>query len=239
MGSRGLRVALLNSSASLALVGPSRGIYTTWSSIPNESWATKEPWLQRITNQSRYRSFDFWHVPEVKTPDGIKLSQVEQYLLSCVEDDTKRLLNLSWTFDFDPFWWDRVNSHEKLYRIIYTNEFSFFRYIFGDHSENLMGQRYIEKKLNYLRSVLHWAFETEKCYSAIAKARFTVQRDVWNALERERYLAGCVEAVELFKREVPQEFSEKALGELENHLTNMRHWVWDCPNAKRLYPQLA
>nr|CCC90964.1 unnamed protein product [Trypanosoma congolense IL3000] len=222
-----------------AVIGSSRSIYTTWVSIPLEPWATKQPWFERLTNQSQYRSFEFWHVPEVTAPAGIELSPVELYLLSHIEDDTKRLLNLSWTYDFDSFWEDRVDSLEKLNDSIYKKSRSISCFVFGNHSKNVAGQKYIERKLNYLKSVLHWALATERCYTTIVKARFTMQRDVWNAFERERYLAGCLEVVEEFKKEVPEEFASKAVEELQNHLTSMRHWVWDCPNVKRAFPQMS
>ncbi|AAZ11811.1 hypothetical protein, conserved [Trypanosoma brucei brucei TREU927] len=230
---------LVKAAAAPVLTESARGIYTTWASIPLEPWATKEPWLKRLTNQSRYRSFEFWHVPEAKAPTGIKFSSVELYLLSGIEDDTNRLLNLSWTYDFDSFWRDRVDAHEMLYNSIYKKPSFISGFLFGNYSDNEAGRKHIEKKLNYLKSVLLWAFATEHCHSAIVKARFVMQRDVWNALERERYLAGCLEVVETFKKEIPQEFAKKAIEELQNDLTAMRHWVWDCPNVKRAFPQLS
>lgn len=218
-----------------------RSIYTTWGSIPNEAWAKKESWLKRITSKSDYRSFDFWHVPETSDyPANLRFSAVETYLLSCIVNDTDRLLHLSWGYDFDPFWHDRVSSHDMLFRIIYKNEFPVYRYIFGNCSGKTAEKQFIEEKLNYLKSVLYWAARTERRFTAIAKARYYIQRKVWNALERERYLCGCVDAVESFKKKVPEEFREKAIGELELTLTNMRHWCYDCPNGKRTFTrQLA
>ena len=61
-----------------------------------------------------------------------------------------------------------------------------------------------------------------------------MQRCVWNALERERYLCACVEAVDSFGKKVPEELHEKAMGELQVALVNMRHWVWDCPKLSAL-----
>ncbi|RNF15729.1 succinate dehydrogenase subunit [Trypanosoma conorhini] len=234
-----LKGLMMAAPAASVLAAPTRGIFTVWGSIPLEDWATKESWLKRITNLSKYRSFEFSHVPEVEAPPGLKLSAVELYLLSCVEDDTKRLLNISWTYDFDSFWTDRVNSHDLLYKALYQRQFPIYRFFLGDCSSNEAGRKYIEKKLNYLKAVLHWAAMTERRYTAIMKARFVVQREVWNALERERYLMGCVEIVESFKTKVPAEFAAKAIGELETELGTVRHWVWDCPNAKRTYKQLA
>ncbi|KEG12424.1 succinate dehydrogenase subunit [Trypanosoma grayi] len=234
-----LRATIAAAPAASLLVAPARGIYTVWGSTPNEEWATRTPWIKRITNQRQYRSFEFWHVPVVEEPDGVTLSAVETYLLSCIEDDTNRLMNISWTYDFDPFWKDRVNSHNMLFDIIYKNRYPVYKYLFGDYSSNEAARSHIEKKLNYLTSMMHWAAMTERRYTAIVKARYAVQREVWNAVERERYLAGCVEIVESFKRKIPKEFASKAIGELENDLVNMRHWVWDCPNAKRTFEQLS
>lgn len=234
-----LRRLAIAAPATSVSAAPTRGVYTTWEAVPLEAWASREPWLRRITNPSRYRGFEFWHAPEVAAPAGVPLSVVEKYLLSGIEDDTSRLLNISWTYDFDTFWHDRVASHEALYNILYKDRSFFYKFLFTDCSGNEAGRKYLEKKLNYLRSVLHWAAVTEQHYTAIAAARYTMQRDVWNALERERCLMGCVAAVESFRAMVPQEFAEKAVGELENHLVSMRHWVWDCPNAKRTFAQLA
>ncbi|ESL09898.1 hypothetical protein TRSC58_02377 [Trypanosoma rangeli SC58] len=234
-----LKGFMMAAPAASVLAVPARGIFTMWGSLPLEEWATTESWLKRITNRSKYRSFEFCHVPEVEVPLGVKLSAVELYLLSCVEDDTNRLLNISWTYDFDSFWKDRVNSHDLLYKVLYLKQFPLYKFFFGDCSTNEAGRKHIEKKLNYLKAVLHWAGMTERRYTAIVKARFTMQREIWNALERERYLMGCVEIVESFKKKVPEEFAAKAIAELETELSTMRHWVWDCPNAKRTYKQLA
>ncbi|EPY36918.1 hypothetical protein AGDE_06677 [Angomonas deanei] len=122
-----------------------------------------------------------------------------------------------------------------LYSIIYNDRYPIYRFIFGNCSHKEAEKLYIEKKLNYLKSVLFWAARTERRFTTIVKARYTVQRTVWNALERERYLCACVEAVDSFAEKVPEEFREKAVGELELHLVNMRHWVYDCPNGKRTF----
>lgn len=212
-----------------------RSIYTTWGSIPCEAGPCKESWLKRLTSQDKYKSFEFWHVPESDVPENLDLNAVERYLLSCIEDDTRRLLNLSWGYDFDPFWHDRVGSHSMLFKVIYGNEYPVYKYIFGSCSEKVEEKAYLEKKLNYLKSVLFWAARTERRFTTITKARYYVQRSVWNALERERYLCGCVEAVDSFREKVPEEFREKAMGELEVHLVNLRSWINDCPNGKRTF----
>ncbi|CCW61688.1 unnamed protein product [Phytomonas sp. EM1] len=227
--------ALVVAKSRLSLT-PMRTIYTTWGEIACEDWAKKEGWLKRLTSQSTYRSFEFWHVPEAETPPELKLSAVELYLLSCIEDDTARLLQVSWGYDFDPFWQDRVQSHESLFNALYNKEKSFFyKFIIGDHAHHKKGRFYIEKKLNYLKDVLHWASVTERHYTALAKVRFHIQRAVWNALERERYLCACVAAVESLQKQIPEEFREKAMSELKVTLVNVRHWVSDCPNSKRTF----
>lgn len=52
-----------NVLGSTSIVMPHRSIYTTWVDIPCEAQFKKESWLKRIFSQSKYRSFDFWHVP--------------------------------------------------------------------------------------------------------------------------------------------------------------------------------
>ncbi|CAJ1010560.1 hypothetical protein Q4I28_005875 [Leishmania naiffi] len=221
-------------SATLTAV-PARFIYTTWGSVPCEDWARNESWLKRITSQSDYRSFEFWHVPQADVPAGLRLNAVERYLLSSLENDTDRLLHVSWCEDFDSYWHDRVGSLEMLYKIVYTNDYPLYRYIFGNCTHKVAEKEYMLRKLNYLKSVLFWAGRTERCYTSIVQARYYVQRCVWNALERERYLCACVEAVDSFGKKVPEELRQKVMPELEVALVSMRHWVWDCPNGKRTF----
>lgn len=216
-----------------ALTAATRDIYSIWTSVPQEKPLLKTPWKDRITAFRSTRSFNFWHSP-VKTIDGTKLNAVETYLNSAIEDDLKRLMAVDWTYEFDSFWRDRVNSHAALYKIVYTPGFSFFKHIFGN-SNNEAARLEIGRKLNQLQATLKWAEETERRYTSIANARFHMQREVFDAFEREKILAGCVELCEEFKNEVPSDFKRKAVGELENHLMNMRHWIWDCPNAKQTF----
>lgn len=240
------RLACLSAAAAAASVSrvaggsaatavPARTIYTTWGSVPCEGWACQESWLKRITSQSDYRSFEFWHVPEAEIPAGLNLNAVERYLLSSLENDADRLLHVSWCQDFDSYWHDRVGSLEMLYKTIYTDEYPLYRYIFGNCTHKTAEKEHMLRKLNYLKSILFWAGRTERCYTSIVKARFYVQRCVWNALERERYLCACVEAVDSFGKKVPEELRQKAMSELEVALVSMRHWVWDCPNGKRTF----
>lgn len=225
--------------AAAALLNHARGVYSIWGSVVLEApMAQNKTWAERITSQHAYRSFANQNFPEAVVPENVCLSATEQYLLSAIEDDSKRLMGVDWTFDFDPFWRDRVQQHIDTFGIIYTeNRNSFAKMIFGNASDNKEGKLLIERKLNVLKSIMHCAEETERVFSAIANARFHMQREVFDAFEREKILAGCVQIVEDFKKTVPVDFHRKAVGELDNHLMNMRHWVWDCPNAKRTFPR--
>lgn len=215
-----------------------RSVYSIWGSVVLETpIAQNKTWLERITSQSAYRSFNIHHIPQIAAPEGVKLSTTEQYLLSAIEDDINRLMAIDWTFDFDAFWRDRVNQHSETFDIMYKPGRGFSKLIFGNHVNHREGRALIESKMNRLKATLQWAEETERRFSAIANARFHMQREVWDAFEREKILASCVELVEEFKKNVPAEFYRKSVGELDNHLMNMRHWVWDCPNAKRTYPR--
>lgn len=229
-----IHAGMATTAAATALASPCRQIYTTWGSVPCEEWAGKESWLRRITNKSAYKSFEFFHVPVVEKPQ-FEMNAVETYLLSCIEDDIQRLTHIAWGYDFDPYWHDRVNSHSMLYSIIYEDKFPVYKFIFGDCSHKEAERKCIEQRLNYLKSVLHWAAMTERRFTAITKVRYHMQREVWNALERERALASCTEIVEAFERRVPEEFKAKAMSELNVHLTNMRHWVCDLPNVKSTF----
>merc|ERR1712093_243943 len=106
---------------------------------------------------------------------------------------------------------------------------------FGNASDNAAAKAAAETKLNYLKSALKGAQESEKAYSAIANARFRMQREVFDAFEREKILAGCVVVCDDLAANVPSEFKRKATMDVEWHLNNMRHWVWDAPNAKQTF----
>ncbi|KAG5498616.1 hypothetical protein JKF63_02902 [Porcisia hertigi] len=229
-----LSAGIAASGPATSTTAPFRPIYTTWGSVPCEGASCEESWLKRITSHSEYRSFEFSHVPEVDGPSGLKLNAIERYLLSSLENDTDRLMHVSCE-DFDSYWHDRVSSLEMLYKIIYTNEYPLYRYIFGNCAHKTAEKEYLLCKLNYLKSVLFWISRGERCYTSIVKARYYVQRCVWNALERERYLCACVEAVDSFSKKVPEELREKLMPELEMAMVSMRHWIWDCPNGKRTF----
>lgn len=216
-----------------AAVG-TRTIYSIWGSVPQEKVMCEKSWKERITSFNTTRAFNLWHSPVASIEGGVKLNSVEDYLNSAIEDDIKRLMSVDWTYEFDPFWRDRVNSHANLYKIVYTPGFNFAKHVFG-HSGNDKAKELIGRKLAKLQSTLKWAEETERRYTSIVNERFRMQREVFDAFEREKILAGCVELSEEFKEMVPSDFRRKAIGELENHLMNMKHWIWDCPNAKQTY----
>lgn len=225
----------------VASCAAARGVYSIWGSVVLETpIAQNKTWLERITSQSAYRSFSMGHIPESSTPSEearAALSNTETYLLSAIEDDITRMMAVDWTFDFDPFWRDRVQQHVDTFSILYQPGKGIAKMMFGNQQHNAVGRNLIEPKLNRLKAILSCAEETERRFSAIANARFHMQREVFDGLEREKILAGCVDIVEEFKQIVPEDFKRKAVGELDNHLMNMRHWIWDCPNAKRTYPR--
>lgn len=233
-----MRRVLSRTAAPVALSTAVRGVYSTWGSvILEEPIAHNKTWLERITSQSAYRSFAFQHIVEAPAPAGTEFAPAEQYLYSALLDDVKRLMSVDWTVEFDPFWRDRVLQHQELFDILYKPGRGLSKLLFGNASDNVKGRLANERELNRLKAILQCAEETEKRYSAMSNARFHMQREVFDALEREKILAACVEIVEEFKATVPAEFARKAVGELDNHLMTMRHWVWDCPNAKRTYPR--
>jgi hypothetical protein len=226
--------------AALATLASTRGVYSIWGTVVHEN-NSEQPFnalniTQRLTQGKGTRGFQVATTP-VKKFDGVgNLSEPEEYLLSALEDDTERLLSVDWTFDFDSFWADRVKSHDALYRTLYKKEGSgLTKWIFGNATGNAKAAALAEQKLNYLKSALKWAQESEKAYSAITNARFKMQREVFDAFEREKILAGCVVVCDELAAKVPAEFKRKSTMDVEFHLNNMRHWVWDAPNAKQTF----
>lgn len=229
--------AVAAATALSAVETPARGIYTNFASIATEPWAMKEGWVKRLTSQSSYRSFDFHHIPVATPPAdlGLSLSGPEQFLLSSIEDDTARLLSLSWAYDFDPYWKDAVYSHEELFKTLYKGKNPFRRIFLGNCSAKVKEMQYVEAKLNRLLAVYEWARITEEAYTSIYKTRYMMQRTIFNQVERERYLCGCVEMVEELRKKVPAELEQKIMGEIDLHLTNLRHWVNGCPIGKTTF----
>lgn len=221
--------------AAAATTTPCRTIYPSFSAIACEPWAKKESWLKRVLFRSQYRSHDVLHTPRVEVPARLQLNSTELFLLSSIEDDTQRLLNISWAYDFDAYWADVVYSHTELFNTLYNGAHPIRRLFLGNCSKKTAEKTYIEAKLNRLTAIHEWAVKTEEVYSSIYNVRYMMQRTVYNQLERERYLCGCVEAVEAIRAKVPEELEQKVMGELDVHLTNLRHWVNGCPVGKTTF----
>jgi hypothetical protein len=227
-------------AAPCATVAASRGVYSIWGTVPHENNSmqpqNKLSITERLTNSLGLKGFQVATTP-VRDYEGLgTLSEPEEYLLSALDDDIQRLITVDWTFDFDSFWADRVKSHERMYAILYTTEASFWtKTIFGNATRNDKAKAAAFEKLNYLRSALKWAEEAERVFSGIHNARYLMQREVFDAFEREKILASCVAACDEFAARVPEEFKRKATMDVEFHLNNMRHWVWDTPNAKQVF----
>lgn len=225
------------STATCAAIG-ARTVYSIWGTVVHENNSVQPqnhlPITQRLTNQVGLRGFQFLTTPVKQFGELGKLSEPEEYLISAIDDDIERILSVDWTFEFDSFWSDRVQSHEWMFDNLFNADKKHLaKWIFGDASKNEKAKAYAEARLNYLKSALKWALETEKVYSSIVKARFHMQREVGDAFEREKILAGCVTACDGLIAKVPAEFKRKATMDAEFHLNNMRHWVWDAPNAKQ------
>ena len=231
-------------NSTLIVEGSRRSVYSIWGSIVHDPLLTQgESLASRFNRKSMFRWFSLWHTPLVnKAPaaafDTAKLSGPQSYLICAMIDDRTRLMSVDWTHDFDSFWRDRVVSHESMFRVLYEPNTTLpYKLLFGDSSRDTEAKLQAQSSLHELKATLKWAEETEKRYSAIAGARFKMQREVFDALEREKILSGCAEMMESFRKIVPSEFQRKACSELDTHFGNLRHWVWDCPNAKRYFPR--
>ena len=236
---RRLSVAAFPAVASTVLA-PRREIYSIWGTVCNdEKVVGGTSFWDRVMANSGQRSFALNTVP-VNTKKVGRFSEPEQYLISAVEDDAKRIMSVDWTVEFDPFWRDRLRSHEQLFNTLYKPGSGVRKMLIGSATGGEESKNQAEAALNRLRSILKWAEECERRYSLIAQARFKMQREVFDPFEREKILASCVEVCDEYKAKVPAEFRRKACSDLEWHLGNMRHWIWDCPNAKQHFPrQLA
>lgn len=220
-----------------AAVVPTRGVYSIWGTVVHENNdlqpKNKLPMTQRLSSDVGLKGHQLQTTPVSHYP-GLKLSPAEEYLFSAMDDDTKRIMAVDWTVEFDSFWVDRVQSHEMMFDYLYSTQKGWMaKWMFGNCSRNTDAKAAATTKLNYLKSALKWAQESEKAYSAIANARFEMQRDVFDPLQREKILAGCVEVSDKLADRVPTEFKRKATMDVEWHVNNMRHWVWDAPNAKQ------
>uniref|UniRef100_A0A7S1W8W1 Uncharacterized protein n=1 Tax=Neobodo designis TaxID=312471 RepID=A0A7S1W8W1_NEODS len=226
--------------SAVAAVASGRGVYSIWGTVVHEN-NSEQPYnnlsiTQRLTQSKGTRGFQVATTPAKPFKELGTLTEPEEYLLSALDDDIERIMSVDWTFDFDSWWADRVKSHESMYRILYNKDASrLLKWVFGNASANTKAAAAAEAKLNYLKSALKWAQESERAYSAIANARFRMQREVFDAFEREKILAGCVVVCDELAEKVPSEFKRKATMDVEWHLNNMRHWVWDAPTAKQTF----
>jgi hypothetical protein len=219
-----------------------RSLYSIWHSTVYEhkdahtaNSANKEATWATVQDPRGTRYWSFNNVPVTAAPAGVKLTDPEQYLLSVLEDDTVRLAGIDWTVEFDSFWRDRIEAHASLYASLYNESTFFGKFFFGRGSAE--GKAVIAPKLQYLQEMLKWAEETERFYTAVERARFHMQRDVFDAFEREKIVAGVAAIVDDYAARVPSDFKRKGCSELELQLANMRHWVWDAPYAKMYNPR--
>jgi hypothetical protein len=217
-----------------------RSTYSIWGSIVHEGNSLQahkdKTLLEKLTHQSDLKGFQLQHTPDVEHA-GLALTPAERYLHSALADDTKRLLNVDWTHDFDSFWADLVASHAAMFEVLYGEGHTLQKWVMGNCSKNAAAKLEASKKLSYLQSALAAAQDTERCHSAIVKARFTMQREIFDAFEREKLMAGVAVLCNEHKARVPAEFRRKATVDLDWHKANMRHWVWDAPIAKAQFPR--
>ena len=237
------RVSAVSTSRAVAIQATgARSIYSIWGTVCHDPKATGgKSFIQQWQNESGTRAFALNNTPVTTTTaaNGNPLAPQEVYLLNAIEDDYKRIMSVDWTVEFDPFWADRVESHQKLFNTLYTRGSGLRRMMIGSYPDS-EGKLQAAIALNKLQACLKWATACETSYSKIIEERYVMQRQVYDPVQREKILAGCVEVCEEFKKDVPVEFKRKAVADLEWHLGNMRHWIWDCPNAKQTYPrQLA
>eukprot|EP01061_Rhynchopus_euleeides_P035041 TRINITY_DN59083_c0_g1_i1.p1 TRINITY_DN59083_c0_g1~~TRINITY_DN59083_c0_g1_i1.p1 ORF type:complete len:239 (+),score=89.97 TRINITY_DN59083_c0_g1_i1:38-718(+) len=163
------------------------------------------------------------------TPAGRKL-------VSSIVHDTERLLAGDWTTDFSGFWQDQVQMHKSEVINLYEGgENPIGALLCGLSSFEPEEKALVLKKLSYLEAAFKAASECQAIYTVIYDQRFRMQREVWDAVEREKILAACTELCEEFAQNVPSEFKRKATKDLEWHLWNLRHWVWDAPNVKAAF----
>ena len=167
------------------------------------------------------------------------ISEQGSYLLSQIIHDIDKLKKVDWTVEFDPFWEDQVENHKNLHSEIYKEQSFVAGLLYPKNRiENENEGKIVGFALNYLQSMVECAFRTEAVYSQIFYAKFAMQRGVRDSVEREKILLGCAHAYDNFQKEVISEHAKKAVKELHWHLMGIRHWVWDCPNAKRIYSRI-
>lgn len=227
----------------LAAVAGARTIYTQYHASTHDFSHGKSP-REVLQGEETYFHMNFVNVPLIPATDAknggafIKnMSEPEHFFYSALVNDLERLGNVDWTYGFDGFWADRMASHEQTFAVLYGDKPGWRKYFLGNYSNNAEGKREAERVLNSLRSMFKWASETERHFSAIFHSRFYMQREVYDALERERLLGGVLELVENFHKTVPSEYKRKACLDLDWHMHNMKLWTSDMPNLKRSFPR--
>lgn len=242
VASKAVAGSALAASASAAIAR--RSIYTQYHATIHDFSKGKSP-AEVLNGEENYYHMNFMNVPIIEATDVKyggdfikKMSEPELFLYSAIINDTNRLGTVDWTYGFDGFWADRLASHEKTFETLYSsNPSGFFKFFLGNYSTNTEGKREVEKVLNSLRDMYKWAAETERCFTAIFNARFIMQREIYDALERERYMGGVLELCEDFHSRVPSEYKRKASLDLDWHMHNMKMWTADMPNLKRSFPR--
>eukprot|EP01064_Diplonema_japonicum_P011734 TRINITY_DN1917_c0_g3_i1.p1 TRINITY_DN1917_c0_g3~~TRINITY_DN1917_c0_g3_i1.p1 ORF type:complete len:221 (+),score=50.65 TRINITY_DN1917_c0_g3_i1:65-727(+) len=162
-----------------------------------------------------------------------------QKLASSIKHDTERLLANDWTTDYSSFWADQLEAHKLAHTNLYEKGVNPLAGMFTSLSEFKPEEKAaILQQINYFASAVKWADQAQDVYSEIFDQRFVMQRGVTDPIEREKTLAACTEMVVNYSERVPSEFRRKAMKDVEWHLWNLRHYVWDSPNVKSAFPRV-
>eukprot|EP01063_Lacrimia_lanifica_P024261 TRINITY_DN32202_c0_g1_i1.p1 TRINITY_DN32202_c0_g1~~TRINITY_DN32202_c0_g1_i1.p1 ORF type:complete len:224 (+),score=89.87 TRINITY_DN32202_c0_g1_i1:52-723(+) len=208
-----------------------RGIHSVYGGFKNQGSGA----VSSMTSWTSCRGSVNTHYREAPGLEGYSSSGKQ--LASAVQHDIDRLLASDWTTDYSGFWEDQVALHANTFTNLYDGGVHTLIAPLTELSNYKPEEKTaIKLKLDYLKAAHKWAERTQEIYSAIFDLRTEMQVHVWDAIEREKILAQCTEACENFAKEVPSEFRRKATKDLEWHLWNLRHWVWDAPNVKRAFP---
>eukprot|EP01060_Flectonema_neradi_P004957 TRINITY_DN1327_c0_g2_i1.p1 TRINITY_DN1327_c0_g2~~TRINITY_DN1327_c0_g2_i1.p1 ORF type:complete len:219 (+),score=33.84 TRINITY_DN1327_c0_g2_i1:44-700(+) len=207
-----------------------RSIHSVYGGFKNQGAGA----IQSLTNWKGCRGSTHTHYPILNNLKGF--SSGGSQLISAIEHDINRILAVDWTTDFSGFWADQVATHQNAYTNLYEGGCGLFGSFVSLKDPPAEEKQHIKARLQYLQSALKWAEQCESNYTEIFDQRFKMQREVFAAPEREMILASCTELCEKFAADVPSEFRRKATKDLEWHLWNLRHWVWDAPRVKAAFP---
>ncbi|KAJ9470139.1 succinate dehydrogenase subunit [Diplonema papillatum] len=215
---------------SFVLASQGRLIHSAYGGFPNQGAgdvASMMSWgACRGSIQTHFR---LDNTIEGLSPAGTKLA-------SAIRHDTDRLMHTDWTTDFSAFWDDQVHMHENEYVNLYEGGLNPLISLFTSVENATTEEKDVVKKdLKYLQACHKWANKSNEIYTYIFDERFRMQREVFDPVEREKILASCTEMVEKFRDEVPADFRKKAAKDVEWHLWNLRHWVWDAPATKAVF----